>query len=130
MTASVQTIKHTSNIERPDGSNFRSFPSGHTATAFVGAHILFKEYKHISPMIGFIGYAVAGGTGVMRVINKKHWVSDVVAGAGMGMLCVELSYLMLPVYRNIFDHKSRHKTLVFTPSVNKNFYGIGGSYTY
>jgi hypothetical protein len=66
----VQTMKSSIHVERPDGSNYKSFPSGHTATAFVGAHILFKEYKATSPWIGVAGYAIAIGTGLLRVTNK------------------------------------------------------------
>lgn len=78
MGAAVQTMKTSVHVWRPDGSNEKSFPSGHTATAFVGAHILFKEYQDVSPWIGVGGYAIAAGTGALRVLNKKHWISDVV----------------------------------------------------
>jgi hypothetical protein len=71
MFAGVQTMKNTTKIERPDGSNYHSFPSGHTATAFVGAHILFREYKNTSPWIGITSYTLASATGIMRVYNKN-----------------------------------------------------------
>jgi len=128
--AGVQTIKRTTKIERPDGSNFHSFPSGHTATAFVGAHILFKEYKDASPWIGVAGYTVAGVTGAMRMYNKKHWFSDVVAGAGIGILSVEISYLLLPVFHNILGIKDPNKNLVIAPIVSNNNYGVGLAYTF
>ena len=47
--SSVYTIKSTSNIERPDGTAFNSFPSGHTAIAFMGAECLRREYWKASP---------------------------------------------------------------------------------
>jgi hypothetical protein len=90
----VTTMKSTINVRRPDNSNNMSFPSGHTATAFVGAHILYKEYKDASPWIGVAGYTIATGTGILRITNKKHWVSDVVTGAGIGILSAELGYLL------------------------------------
>lgn len=130
MCASVQTIKRTTNIERPDGSNNHSFPSGHTATAFVGAHILFKEYKDVSPWIGIAGYTIAAGTGALRVTNKKHWVSDVVTGAGIGILSVEMAYLLLPVFHNVLGIKNSNKSLVIAPSLGSDNYGVGLSYTF
>ncbi len=130
MGATVQTMKGAFNVERPDRSNNRSFPSGHTATAFVGAHILFKEYKDTSPWIGIAGYAIAAVTGSLRVLNKKHWISDVVTGAGVGILSVEAGYLLLPVFHNIFDIKNRNNSLVVSPSIGVSNYGIGLVYTF
>lgn len=130
MGATVQTMKTSFGVERPDGSNNASFPSGHTATAFVGAHILFKEYKDVSPWIGVGGYAIATATGTMRVINKKHWVSDVIAGAGVGILSAEVGYLLLPVWHNVLGIKDKDKSLVITPIVSTNTAGVGLSYTF
>ncbi|SMG32884.1 phosphatase PAP2 family protein [Sphingobacterium psychroaquaticum] len=102
MGAVVQGMKHSFKVQRPDGSNYKSFPSGHTATAFVGAHILHREYKDECPWIGVAGYAVATTTGIFRVLNKKHWVSDVLTGAGIGILSTEMGYLLLPKVENWF----------------------------
>jgi len=128
----VQTMKSTINVQRPDGSNYNSFPSGHTATAFVGAHILFKEYKEISPWIGFSGYAIAAGTGLLRVTNRKHWLSDVSAGAGIGILSAELGYLLLPVIHKALGIKEESKlsTLVVAPTIGLNNWGLGMAYTF
>lgn len=128
----VQTMKSSINVQRPDGSNYKSFPSGHTATAFVGAHILFKEYKDTSPWIGVAGYAIATGTGLLRVTNKKHWFSDVSAGAGIGILSVELSYLLLPIVQKAFGvrNKSKNNGFVIAPTIGFNNYGLGVAYTF
>jgi Membrane-associated phospholipid phosphatase len=128
--ATVKTMKSTINVERPDGSNNKSFPSGHTATVFVGAHILFKEYKDTSPWIGITGYAVAIGTGTFRVLNKKHWVSDVVTGAGIGIFSTEAGYLLLPVFHNMFGIKNKNNSLVVAPAIGIDNYGIGMTYTF
>ena len=94
MGATVNTLKQTTNIERPDGSNRHSFPSGHTATAFMTATMLNKEYGHKSPWIGIGAYSVATATGLMRMANNKHWLSDVLTGAGIGILSTELGYYL------------------------------------
>ncbi len=130
MSGCVMTLKNISKIERPDSSNFHSFPSGHTATAFTGAHILFREYKDISPWIGVMGYAVAGFTGGMRVYNRKHWISDVVAGAGFGIMSAEIGFLLLPVFQNIVERKEKKNIPVFVPVINNRDYGVAMSYTF
>ena len=93
MAAFVNGIKYTASEMRPDGSTRNSWPSGHTATAFVGATILHKEYGLTrSPWYSIGGYTVATATGVMRVLNNRHWISDVLSGAGIGILSTELAY--------------------------------------
>ncbi len=94
MAAVVNTLKQTTHVERPDGSDNRSFPSGHTATAFMTATMLTKEYGHKSPWIGIGAYTTAAATGLMRMANNRHWLSDVLTGAGIGILSTELGYLM------------------------------------
>jgi len=122
----TQGSKYLTKIERPDGSNFHSFPSGHTSVAFLGAHILFREYKHKSVWIGVAGYGVALTTASMRVINRKHWLSDVVTGAGVGILCAELGYLMLPVWHKLFKINQKDKGLAISPIITRDNFGIGG----
>lgn len=93
MAGMVNGIKYTASEMRPDGSTRNSWPSGHTATAFMAATILHKEYGATrSPWISLGAYTLATATGVMRVLNNRHWVSDVLSGAGIGILSVELGY--------------------------------------
>jgi membrane-associated phospholipid phosphatase len=93
MAGLVNGIKYTAKEMRPDGSTANSWPSGHTATSFVGATLLHKEYGLTrSPWYSVAGYGVATATGVMRVLNNRHWVSDVMSGAGIGILSTELGY--------------------------------------
>lgn len=106
MGSVVNTLKHTVHERRPDGSNSRSFPSGHTATAFMCATMLHKEYGHISPWISIGGYTVATATGVSRILNNKHWISDVMVGAGIGILSTEMGYFLTDL---IFKDKGLHK---------------------
>lgn len=90
----VQGMKYSIAEPRPDGSSNNSFPSGHTATAFMGAHIFHKEYKHRSPFYSIAAYTLATFTGVMRQLNDRHWISDVFAGAGIGIGTTELAYFL------------------------------------
>ena len=92
MAGIVNSLKYTTHVERPDGSNRNSYPSGHTATAFMTATMLTKEYGSRSPWIGIGAYTVASATGIMRMANNKHWLSDVLMGAGIGVLSTELGY--------------------------------------
>ena len=130
MGGSVQVFKMATGVERPDGSNHQSFPSGHTATAFTGAHILFKEYKDVTPWIGVAGYATATTVGAMRVFNRRHWVSDVVTGAGAGILSAEIGYLLLPVFHRIIGVEESKSNLVIAPTFGNNHYGLGLVYVF
>ncbi|HIW97695.1 MAG TPA: phosphatase PAP2 family protein [Candidatus Tidjanibacter gallistercoris] len=129
MAAIVNTMKFAIPVLRPDGSAWNSFPSGHTATAFTGAHLLFREYRSVSPWIGVAGYAAAAATGVMRILNRRHWLSDVVTGAGIGIASVEIAYLLLPVFdRWIYGKKeetTRRTSMLFAPAVGYGYYGAG-----
>lgn len=101
MTGAVALGKKQSHRLRPDGSGYDSFPSGHSAASFVAAEFLMQEYRDVSPWIGYAGYAVATTTGVFRLYNNKHWVSDVVAGAGVGILSAKLGYLVYPQLKKL-----------------------------
>jgi hypothetical protein len=89
----VSGLKYGVNLQRPDGGT-RSFPSGHTANAFLGAHMAFKEFRGRSPWLSWPGYVLATAVGASRVYDHKHWIADVLAGAGIGILSVELAYLI------------------------------------
>lgn len=102
MAVIVNATKYSVKEMRPDNSTANSFPSGHTATAFAAATVLHKEYGLTrSPWFSVGGYAVAIGTGFMRVLNNRHWISDVIAGAGIGIMSTELGYFIGDlIYRN------------------------------
>jgi membrane-associated phospholipid phosphatase len=102
MGASVGGIKLISHVQRPDGSNYMSFPSGHTATAFACAEFLYQEYKDVSVWYGIAGYTIAAGTGFMRMYNNRHWLTDVVAGAGFGILSTKIAYWVFPGIKRLF----------------------------
>lgn len=91
MAGTVKGLKICVNRTRPNGEE-ESFPSGHTAKAFMGATLLAHEYGNRSVWIPIAGYTVATATGVMRVLNNRHYVSDVIVGAAVGILTAELAY--------------------------------------
>ena len=130
MAGFVNSIKYSAKEMRPDGSTRNSWPSGHTATAFVGATILHKEYGLTrSPWFSVAGYGVATATGVMRVLNNRHWVSDVLSGAGIGIMSGELAYAFSDL---IFKHRgllrgdiSSNKSIIDHPSFFSISMGIG-----
>ena len=125
MGGSVNIIKKTSKVTRPDGSDTRSFPSGHTATAFMGAEFLHQEYKDVSDWYGITGYVVAASTGLFRMQNERHWLTDVATGAGIGILSTKVAYWIHPlIKRTIFKDTDKRNGMVM-PFYNGREYGLG-----
>lgn len=107
MAILVNSIKYTAKVERPDGSSKNSFPSGHTAMAFANAAFLDKEYGLINPLYSIGGYGAATMTGLGRSLNNRHWVPDILAGAGIGILSTQLAYFFVDkIYGNEGDNLS------------------------
>jgi hypothetical protein len=94
MMGVVHGLKNKVDEQRPDGSDYKSFPSGHAAVAFMTATMLAREYGWKSPWYTIGAYAVATATGVSRVTMEKHWAGDVVSGAGIGILATEVGYMV------------------------------------
>ena len=90
-SAMVWPSKVLTDIERPNEKS-HAFPSGHTAYAFTIATFIDKEFRHKSPWVSVGAYSIAGATGILRVLNNAHWMSDVLAGAGVGILSVNAVY--------------------------------------
>ena len=106
-----------------DAQHDYSFPSGHTATAFMGAEFLRKEYWDVSPWIGVAGYAVAAGTGFFRMYNNRHWLTDVLTGAGIGILSTQAAYWLYPTITKTFFRK-RYKNIFISPYFSKEEKGV------
>ena len=113
MLASTFAVKTISHEERPDGSDNLSFPSGHTAQAFLAASIVHTELRDKSQWYGVGAYALASSVGVLRMVNDKHWQSDVVAGAGFGILAAHLGYL---THRNRWGRRAIGRDLSLVPT--------------
>ena len=109
MSLTTFGIKKASHRLRPDGSNYYSFPSGHTANAFLGAEFMAQELGDKSIAYSAIGYSFATATGILRMYNRDHWFSDVVAGAGFGILSAKAAYLLYPYIRNRLFKAGREK---------------------
>ena len=111
MVVMVHSIKQLARVERPGSENLQSFPSGHTAQAFLSATYLHRElmnprYDDLKSRKWLItgGYVLATATGSLRIMNNEHWVTDVLAGAAIGILAGNLAYDIFPGKR---DHSTK-----------------------
>lgn len=91
MTGLVYSTKNITKVSRPDTRAPTSFPSGHTAQAFAGATLFCDEFAQHKPWLAITVYSGAATVGVLRILNNRHWTSDIIAGAGFGMLSAKLS---------------------------------------
>lgn len=121
-TVVITTLKHQAHRLRPDGSGYNSFPSGHTATVFAAAELFNQEFKGQSPWYGYAGYTIATATGILRMYNNKHWLSDVVAGAGFGILSTKLTYVLYPYVKQLFSRNVQN--LKIAPSYQSGSIGL------
>ncbi len=80
---SVEAIKITAARERPDKSENVSMPSGHTQSSFSLATSMTESYGW---RVGLPFWGMGILTGLSRMADDKHWLSDVVAGATLGIL--------------------------------------------
>ena len=110
MSLSVNALlKNVVKEERPDGSAFNSFPSGHTTLAFAGAELLRRHYGNAW---GALGYSMAIGVGIGRVIHNRHWWWDCVAGAGIGIGSAALGSLCVKPIKQVFGLEDSNLTMV------------------
>lgn len=129
MAAMVNVAKYSFKEKRPDSDARNSFPSGHTATVFTGAELVRSEFGW---GLGSIAYTVATGVAFLRLYNDRHWLNDVVAGAGIGILSARIGYWMLPLYRKWFHLDSNRPSsyLVASPSVLANRISLNFLYAF
>jgi len=79
----VQGLKAAVGRTRPDGSDNKSFPSGHAASSFMIATVLHRYY---GTTVGAIGYSAATIVSFSRIRKDVHWASDLMAGATVGYI--------------------------------------------
>lgn len=126
LTAVAGGLKLTISETRPDGSDDKSFPSGHAARAFAGAELVRSEYGW---KWGIGAYAVATGVGVLRVTGDHHYVHDVLAGAAVGVLSARMAYWLLPLERRIFGWQEKRMTVSALPTYDPSTGTIGARLT-
>ena len=127
MITAEQCIKRHVKEGRPNSPlAFTSFPSGHTATAFTGAELLRIEY---GGGIGIAAYTFATGVAFMRIFNDRHWLNDVLTGAGIGILSAKIGQWLLPAETRLFrlDKAKRNMSVTPTYSPADNHFGMAMS---
>lgn len=122
--ATTHPLKYGFHRLRPDSSARNAFPSGHTATSFAMAEFLRKEYVDVSIWYGVAGYVVAGTTAFLRVYNNRHWLSDIVAGAGVGIFSTRLGYVLYPRLKKMLQKKDKDYSLYYIPYYNQGTAGL------
>ncbi len=128
VTASItHGLKLWVNKTRPNGGE-HSFPSGHTTLAFTNAAVLCNEFRDTSPWYAYSGYAFAVTTGSFRMLNNKHWLSDVLVGAGIGILVTNIVYYFEPL--KSFNPFKRSNEVLLIPQIDNNKLGIYFSYKF
>lgn len=119
----VSNLKRYSAEPRPNNpADLSSFPSSHTAQAFLTATLLHEQYGRQYPWLSVSGYAVATATGTMRVLGNKHWVTDVLAGAGIGFLSAETVWHLYPAFTRLLPKRVAQRLLLLPTYVP----GAGG----
>lgn len=119
-----RALKKETNIYRPDSSDQRSMPSGHTTIAFVSATFMHEEFKHKSPWYSIAAYSMATATGAYRMLNNKHYLSDVLIGASIGIATTKLTYLAYPWIEHNLCKCPRPKGTLLIPEVDNKYIGF------
>lgn len=114
-------VKAIAQEKRPDSDARNSFHSGHSATVFAGAELVRMEYGHWA---GLGAYAIATGVGILRMYNDRHWLNDVLAGAGVGILCAHIGYWLLPLERRWFRLNPRNELVILPNAQSNGSYGL------
>lgn len=117
------TLKYTVKEERPDQSDDLSFPSGHTSIAFTNAALLYYEYKDSNVWYASSGFLFATATGILRIANNRHYTSDVLTGAGIGLASGLIVSYWNPFKSVTFGKKKKTTAYVF-PQIGSQI-GLG-----
>jgi len=93
--ALTELLKGTVHEVRPDRSGNNSFPSRHTSWAFTASSVISRELYRYSPWWSVGAQTLASAVGLQRVRSHRHYGSDVVAGAVLGIFSTEVSYRLM-----------------------------------
>lgn len=91
--------KHLLHNLRPDGSDYKSFPSGHATLSFTGAELTRMDY---GAWWGAGTYALSAFVAAERIYGDRHWLGDVLAGAGVGILSAHIGEWLLEPVKSLF----------------------------
>jgi membrane-associated phospholipid phosphatase len=117
------TLKYTVKEERPDQSDDLSFPSGHTSIAFTNAALLYYEYKDSNVWYASSGFLFATATGILRIANNRHYTSDVLTGAGIGLASGLIVSYWNP-FKSVTFGKKKKTTAYVYPQIGSQI-GLG-----
>lgn len=123
----VWSLKVGLGVLRPDSTTFTAYPSGHTSQAFVQSQVLFNEFRATAPLLAASGFLFSTTTGALRVLNNRHWVPDILLGAGIGMLVTNAVYYFEPFkkwnpFKNMKKRSNMHQ-ISFMPSFRQDYMG-------
>ncbi len=125
----VYSLKAFTQKTRPDQSDNLSFPSGHSAEAFAGAEFMRIEYRDVSAWYGVAGYLMAAATGYLRLYNNNHYLSEVIAGAGIGIASARLANWIYPKIKRIF-YKNKPPRSMVMPAYSDRVFGFNFIYKF
>jgi membrane-associated phospholipid phosphatase len=111
--SATEVLKRSVKEERPDQSDDLSFPSGHTTVAFTNAALLYYEYKDSNLWYASSGFLFATATGILRIANNRHYTSDVLAGAGIGLASGLIVSYWNPLKSMTFGKKKKTTAFVY-----------------
>lgn len=90
--AFTEFLKGTVHEMRPDRSGNNSFPSRHTSWAFAASSVISHELYRYSPWWSVGAQTLASAVGLQRIRARRHYGSDVVWGAAVGIASAEMCY--------------------------------------
>ena len=88
----TELLKGAVHEMRPDRSGNNSFPSRHASWAFAASSVISRELYHRSPWWSVGAQTLASAVGLQRIRSRRHYGSDVVWGAAVGVASTEICY--------------------------------------
>ncbi len=89
----------------------------------MGAELVRMEYGN--KIYGWSAYAIAGSVAFLRIYNNRHWLNDVIAGAGVGILSARIGYWLLPLNQKIFKLNNSQRLITAIPTYDYQNHGFG-----
>lgn len=118
----TEILKHAVPEWRPDRSDNRSFPSRHASWAYAAAAILSVELSDRFAYTPLLAQTAANAVGMQRVISRRHYPSDVLAGAAVGLLSVRAGYWLSDLIfntsrRQIINFSAERRSSLYTSTI-------------